>query len=163
MKIGILSDSHGNGSATRKAATIFREEGVGAVFHCGDLGAYDILAELVVLAVPVHVVLGNVDRFSDEWKIYSEGGSIQMHGRFGDILLEGTRIALLHSDDPERFHQAIFSGDYQLVLSGHSHLFHDHTEGPTRCINPGAVSKGRPDTSCAVLDLESGELRQLEV
>ena len=163
MKIGLLSDSHGNISATGKAAVIFREAGVGAVFHCGDLGSADVLAELAVLEVPVHVVLGNVDRYSNDWKYFPTNLGVQMHGRFGDVELEGKRIALLHSDDSPRFHQAILSGDYDLVLSGHSHEVHDHMEGRTRCINPGAVANGRPDTSCAVFDLKSGELMVFEI
>lgn len=163
MKIGILSDTHGNVSSTGKAAEVFCKAGVGAVFHCGDLGSTDVLTELAVLNVPVHVVRGNVDRVSSDWKFFPTNLGVQMHGRFGDIELAGKRIALLHSDDPQRFHQAIFSGDYDLVLSGHSHEVHDQMEGQTRCINPGAIANGRPDTSCAVLDLASGQLSVFEI
>ncbi|MBT8041678.1 MAG: YfcE family phosphodiesterase [Kiritimatiellales bacterium] len=158
MKIGILSDTHGDIPAAANAAAAFRLTGVEAVFHCGDIGSFDVLTELAGLEVPVHAVLGNVDIYSSDWKFFPTNVGVVLHGRFGDIELGGKRIALLHSDDRRTHHQTVSSGDYDLVLTGHSHEVHDFFEGATRCINPGAAGRGSPGT-CAVLDLESGALR----
>ncbi|MEA2068358.1 MAG: YfcE family phosphodiesterase [Verrucomicrobiota bacterium] len=157
MKIGILSDTHGHVPSTGNAVGVFRKAGVSAVFHCGDIGSLDVLTELAGLGVPVHAVFGNVDIHSKDWKFFPAHADVQLHGRFGDIELEGKRIALLHSDDRRRFNQTVSSGEYDLVLTGHSHEIHDHTVGRTRYINPGTAGRGMPDT-CAVLDLASGEL-----
>jgi uncharacterized protein len=157
MKIGILSDSHGNVPTTGNAVAVFGAAGVSAVFHCGDIGSLDVLTELAGLEVPVHAVFGNVDAHSSDWRFFPTNVGVQLHGRFGDIELEGMRIGLLHSDDRRRFNQAVSSGEYDLVFTGHSHEIHDHTIGKTRCINPGTSGRGTPGT-CAVLDLESGEL-----
>lgn len=157
MKIGILSDTHGNIAVTSDAVGVFQKAGVQALFHCGDIGSYDVLSELAVLELPVHAVLGNVDAFSSDWKFFPTNVGIHLHGRFGDIELGGCRFALLHSDDQRTVNQAVNSGNYDFVLTGHSHEFHDVMKGETRCINPGTAGRGMPNT-CAVLDLASGDL-----
>ncbi len=166
MKIGILSDTHGNISATAKAAQIFRNAGVSAIFHCGDIGGMDVLAELAgvfePLGVPVHAVLGNVDIYAADWKFFPTNVGVQLHGRFGDITLDGIRIALLHSDDARRYRKTVSSRDYELVLSGHTHVPHDYISGKTRCINPGTAGRGMPNT-CAVLDVSTAKLDLIEL
>jgi len=161
MKIGILSDTHGNVSVTATAAARFSRTGVGAVFHCGDIGGMDVLAELAgvmePLHVPVHAVFGNVDLHSSDWKFFPTNVGVQLHGRFGDIPCAGRRIALIHSDDARLFNKTVAGGEYDLVLSGHTHAVHDIKRGRTRCINPGTAGRGSPNT-CAVLDLETGKL-----
>ena len=161
MKIGILSDTHGNIPATAQAARLFKAAGAGAVLHCGDIGGSDVLAELAAvfhpLDVPVYAVLGNVDIHSPDWKFFPSNIGVQLFGRFGALELGGCRMALLHSDDRARFHKTISSGDYDFVFSGHSHEVHDHTVGSTRCINPGTAGRGAPNT-CAILDLDKGDL-----
>ncbi|WP_168433238.1 metallophosphoesterase family protein [Pontiella sulfatireligans] len=166
MKVGILSDTHGNLPVVEKAARMQERAGVGAVFHCGDIGGSDVLAELAgvfhPLGVPVYAVLGNVDAYSSDWKFFPSNIGIHLLGRFGEVEVAGKQIALLHSDDSRRFSQAVHSGEYDFVFSGHSHEVHDYMVGKTRCINPGTAGRGAPNT-CAVLDLESGELSVYEM
>ena len=161
MKIGILSDTHGNIPATANAARIFATAGVGAVLHCGDIGDADVLTELAGMLhpseVPVYAVLGNVDLYSADWKFFPTHVGVHILGRFGEVELAGRKIALLHSDDRACFRKTIDAGDYDFVFSGHSHEVHDHIVGTTRCINPGTAGRGSPNT-CAILDLSSGEL-----
>lgn len=161
MKVGILSDTHGCIPATVAAAEYFKKAGVEAVFHCGDIGGFDVLAELAgifqPLNVPVYAVFGNVDTYSGDWKFFPSNIGIQLLGKFGEVVLADHRIALLHSDDPRRFQETVASGEYSFVFTGHSHQVHDYVEGCTRCINPGTAGRGSPNT-CAVLDLTSGHL-----
>lgn len=161
MKIGILSDTHGNLPATAKAAHLFSVARVGAVLHCGDIGSAEVLAALAKvfhpLEVPVYAVFGNVDLYSDDGKFFPSTVGVQLFGRFGEVELEGYRMALLHSDDRTRFHKTISSGDFDFVFSGHSHEVHDRRVGATRCINPGTAGCGVPGT-CAILNLSSGKL-----
>ncbi len=166
MKIGILSDTHGNIAVTARASRAFRKARIDVVFHCGDIGGMDVLSELAgvfePLNVPVHAVLGNVDIHSVDWKFFPNNVGVSLHGRFGDLLIDGCRVALLHGDDANRFRHTVASGEYDLVLSGHTHETHDYTRGRTRCINPGTAGRGAPNT-CAVLDMESGGLKILEI
>lgn len=161
MKIGILSDTHGNVSVAEQCAVAFRWLRVGAVFHCGDIGSFDVLDTLCKLKVPVHAVFGNVDSFSSDWNYAPRPQGLRLHGRFGDITLVNKRIALLHSDDRSARDRTILSGDYDFVFTGHTHELHDQLVGRTRCINPGTAGRGAPNT-CVVLDLESGELSRIE-
>ena len=159
MKIGIISDTHRDLIRTRAAVAAFQQAGVQAVFHCGDIGSMEVLAELAVLS-PVHAVLGNVDLYSAEWKYFPPNIGVEMHGRFGEIMFQDQFVALLHGDDVHRLHRSISNEKYDLVLSGHSHVFHDFTEKRTRCINPGSAGRGMPN-SCAVLDLISGRITRI--
>lgn len=161
MKVGILSDTHGNVPITGKCVRLFRISKVGAIFHCGDIGSFEVLDKLCERNIPVHAVLGNVDRFSSDWKYAPRPEGLHLHGRFGEIILGNKRIALLHSDDRVRHQDVMKSGDYDLVFTGHSHEFHDYMAGSTRCINPGTAGRGAPNT-CVVLDLKTGELNLQE-
>ena len=166
MKIGILSDTHGNLPSTATAARLMAQASVGAVFHCGDIGGMDVLSGLagifLPLDIPVYAVFGNVDTYSSDWKFFPTNIGVHLLGRFGEVEIAGKKIALLHSDDRARFRKTIDGGEYDLVLSGHSHEIHDHTFGRTRCINPGTAGRGAPNT-CAVLDFESGNLNVLNL
>jgi putative phosphoesterase len=161
MKIGIVSDTHGCLPSTVAAAEHFKNAGVVAVFHCGDIGGFEVMTELAAifnpLKVPVYAVFGNVDTYSGDWKFFPSNIGIQLLGKFGEIELADHRIALLHSDDLRRFHKTVASGEYHLVFTGHTHEVHDYFEGTTRCINPGTAGRGSPNT-CAMLDLTNGEL-----
>lgn len=161
MKIGIISDTHGNLSAVQCAVRLFQQKKVGAIFLCGDIGSVDVLSVLAGDA-PLHAVLGNVDMYSADWRFFPENVSVSLHGRFGDIALEGRRIALLHGDDKRRFYETVSSGEYDLVFSGHTHMVHDYTEEKTRCINPGSAGRGNPNT-CAILDLGTDQLKIFEL
>ncbi|MEI6890835.1 MAG: YfcE family phosphodiesterase [Pontiella sp.] len=162
MTIGLLSDTHGNLAVVEKAVAVFREQAVSSIFHCGDIGSFEVLTQLSTLKVPVHAVLGNVDRFSSNWDEASMLSGLHLHGRFGDIACGSTRIALLHSDDRITRDRTILSGEYDFVFTGHTHVFHDYSVEGTRCINPGTAGRGAPNT-CAVLDLDSGVLQQIEL
>jgi putative phosphoesterase len=165
MKVGILSDTHGNLGATAAAAQLMASAGVEVVFHCGDIGGFDVLTELAgifkPLAVPVYAIFGNVDIYSDEWKFFPSNLGIHLLGRFGEVELDGRKVALLHGDNRTLFRQTVDGGKYDLVFSGHSHEIHDYRVGNTRCINPGAAGRSAPHT-CAVLNLDSGSLVILE-
>ncbi len=166
MKIGILSDTHGNLPATKSAASNLVAANVNAVFHCGDIGGAEVLEELAAvfhpLGVPIYAVYGNVDAYSNDWKFFPSNIGVELLGRFGAVEVGGKKIAILHSDDRRRFRKTIESGEYDLVLSGHSHEIHDHLVGTTRCINPGSAGRGMPN-SCAVLDLDSGQFNSLNI
>jgi len=114
------------------------------------------------LGIPVHAVLGNVDVYASDWRFFPTNVGVQMHGRFGEVSVDGKSIALLHSDDARRYRQTVACGEYEFVLSGHTHDVHDFKQGLTRCLNPGTAGRGSPNT-CAILDLDSGEFRIIEL
>jgi putative phosphoesterase len=164
MKIGILSDTHGNLRATQRVARWMLEAGAEHLFHCGDIGGEEVLAELAHLCAPqnisVYAVLGNVDLPTSDWRFFPSHIGVEVVGRFGSKRLDGKQIAWLHGDDSQRLHRTLLSREYDFVFSGHSHLFHDRKEGKTRWINPGSAGRGNPNTAL-LLDLSTGELEKL--
>lgn len=161
MKLGILSDTHGDRVRTGKALRELLPRGVGAICHCGDIGSESVLTELgspcQPLSIPVHAVLGNVDHFEPEISGYPAGAGVQVWGRVADLELQGKRITVIHGDDDRLLLKALRSQSYDYLLTGHTHQVTDRREGRTRLINPGAVHRARPPT-VAVLDLGTDEL-----
>lgn len=155
MKIGIISDTHGQVDMALAAAREFMFRGIGAVFHCGDVGSDMVLTEMAALFqeidIPLYVVLGNTDSHTG-LNFFPGNLGINLLGRFGEVELAGRKIAVLHSDDEERLFETVASQNYDYVLYGHTHASHDGKQLRTRFINPGAAGRGM-HPSCAVLDL----------
>jgi putative phosphoesterase len=158
MHIAVLSDTHGHMANTSAAISRIRREGVEAVLHCGDIGSPAIVP--LFSEWPTHFVFGNVDDDQDELAEAIRAAGLTCHDRFGSILLEGVRIALLHSDDRSRFETAIVSGEFDLVCYGHTHVAEHHCVGRTVVLNPGALYRAVPHTF-AIVELPSLSIRQI--
>lgn len=159
MRIGIISDTHDQVARTARAVGLLIAEGADALIHCGDLTGPDVVRECALL--PSYFVFGNND--FDENALRRAMGAIGgvCLGRGGEIALGGRRIAVTHGDVVREARRLAAAGpDY--LLFGHSHKAADERVGPTRWINPGALHRAATWT-VAVLDLESDELRFLEV
>ncbi|MBC8206936.1 MAG: metallophosphoesterase family protein [Kiritimatiellaeota bacterium] len=106
MKVGILSDTHGQVDLALSAAREFIFRDIDVVLHCGDIGSEMVLTEMAsifqTLEIPVYAVLGNCDAPWD-WDFYPEDIGVKILGRFGEIELAGKKIAMLHSDDEKAF------------------------------------------------------------
>lgn len=144
MRIGLISDTHGNVDRTRQAAERFRAAGVATILHAGDVGSDAVLDELRALGVPIHVVAGNCDY----------GLPLP---RFAEVDLEGKRFALAHGHDEAMLRHAMREGGYDYVVTGHTHEPRDERIGATRVINPGAVHRAAPP-SIAMLDTAADSL-----
>lgn len=160
MRIGVVSDTHGNVASTLAAIAQLKELQVDAVIHCGDIGSVPIVP--LFAGWPAHFVLGNVD--GDEsgfrWAIEDQGGTF--HGRIGDVTLAGKRIAVIHGDDHAALQAAIHSGEYDLVCTGHTHKRALERNGRTLVLNPGALHRANP-RSFAVLDWPAGDVEFVEL
>ncbi len=160
MKVGILSDTHGQVDLALSATREFIFRGIDAVLHCGDIGSDMVLTEMAsifqTLEIPVYAVLGNCDIPAD-WDFYPEDIGVRILGRFGEVELAGKKIAMLHSDDENAFDRVAAAGKYDYLLSGHSHVRHDRRKCKTRLINPGSAGRGM-HPSCAVLNLLDDDL-----
>ncbi|MCC7300777.1 MAG: metallophosphoesterase family protein [Verrucomicrobia bacterium] len=155
MKIGIISDTHGQVDLALSAAREFIFRGIEAVFHCGDIGSDMVLIEMAslfqALDIPLYAVLGNCDQHLD-FQFIPRNLGVEMLGRFGEVDVAGRRIAFLHSDDEPHFNRVVDSKQYDYVFFGHSHARRDERIEKTRLVNPGAAGRGM-HPSCAVLDL----------
>ncbi|MDO4570374.1 MAG: YfcE family phosphodiesterase [Planctomycetia bacterium] len=147
MKLGILSDTHGNVDNVAKAMDIFKEHGVQEIIHCGDvgLGVIPLLAEL-----PCHFVSGNCDGRSLESEIARHEQTF--HGLLGQLERDGTRIGFLHGDDYFVFEELIEFPRFDLICYGHTHVFEWRIAKGVKLLNPGALAR-TPSPSVAILDV----------
>ena len=134
MKIGVISDSHGETSPTLQAIDVLDRLGVELTIHCGDVGSdvVPLLKERIV-----HFVPGNMDDPSQLRKAITDPNHT-FHDGFGSLEMAGKRIAFLHGHDVKLLHQTINSGNWDLVCHGHTHTFSQRREGRTLVVNPGA-------------------------
>ena len=59
MRLGVISDTHGQVELTRPAVRMFDSLDVSAVLHCGDIGSLAVVD--LFAAWPTHFVFGNCD------------------------------------------------------------------------------------------------------
>jgi putative phosphoesterase len=150
LRLGIISDTHGHVANTRPALRLFESLDVNTVLHCGDIGSPEIVE--LFASWPTHFVFGNCDDNERELAAAIATAGKTCHGQFGDLTLEGVRIALLHSHDRRRFRATVDGGDYRLVCYGHTHVAAIDHRGDTVVLNPGAIYRANPH-SIAIVDL----------
>ena len=160
MRLGIVSDTHGHVAGAKRAVTLFDSLEIEIVLHCSDIGSPDVVA--LFGAWPAHFVFGNcdADRAALETAIARIGG--QCHGEFGDLTLDGVRIALLHSHDQRRFRETIRSAQWDVICYGHTHVAATDRRDELLLLNPGAVYRANPH-SVAILELPATEATIVEI
>jgi putative phosphoesterase len=162
MKIGILSDTHGNVQRTRQAAQILKAEGCQCVIHCGDIGSESVLFELAEIlgsqGIAVYAILGNVDfAIANDLMSFPSNTGIRVCGRYAEIAPEGKSLIAIHGDDAHFLNEKLESEKYDYVLTGHTHQTEEASYGKTRLINPGAIHRTTTPT-VAILDTEKDEV-----
>ncbi|MBY0230416.1 MAG: YfcE family phosphodiesterase [Gemmataceae bacterium] len=160
MKVGIVSDTHDQVERTVRALAMLREEGASMVLHCGDIESPGCVEPFA--GWDAHFVFGNCDWDKDGLRHAMGRAGATLHERFGHLEIEGVRLAWLHGDDGALLRDVEASGAYAFLFHGHTHVAMERRSGPTRVINPGALHRASVKT-CLLLDLPSGEARQLEV
>jgi putative phosphoesterase len=156
MKIGVMSDTHGEVAQTRQALDILDRLQVELIIHCGDIGS-----EVVTLLKgrPIHFVAGNMDD-PDALRQAITDGKHTLHAELGTLVIEGCRVAFLHGHDVRLLHNTIHSGHWDLVCHGHTHAFSSGRMGSTMVVNPGALARTL-SPSVAVVDLPSMEVTEI--
>ena len=152
MKIGVLSDTHGDVRQTEAALEVFRTHEVSQILHCGDIGTPEIVR--LFGGIPTAFVFGNCDPKTETLRKAIQTAGQTCYDWFGELELGGKRVFLLHGHQWNRFETEIQSGRWDLICFGHTH----HTElrkvGDTLILNPGAIYR-TPSPSVAIVDLES--------
>lgn len=148
MNIGVISDTHGNESALRRA--LITLPNMDAWIHLGDHASDSRM--LNVAGVPIYAVRGNCD-----FDMAAEQELV--------ITLGGARIFLTHGHKygVKQGVEAVFYRAQELmcgtVLFGHTHVSLVEAWGSVLGVNPGSAAlphKGRP--SIARLTIENGDV-----
>ena len=158
--IGIISDTHENEAAMRKAAEIFKSRNVDFIVHCGDIVSPPVLENFK--GMKMKLVFGNNDG--------ERSGLINKCREFGfeeikdelEFGCKNKKFYVYHGTSIKKLDAAIKSNKYDYVLTGHTHIKRDEKMGRTRIINPGALFRVRICT-IAFLDAEKDELEFVEV
>lgn len=160
MKVGILSDSHDHRGAAEGALLLFRAEGVGMVFHLGDVYSPAVLAGYGDPAIPLRGVFGNNDSDRDGLQ-EATGGAFQQGPRIETV--DGRRILLAHSYNQLR-DELNGRGRFDLVLFGHTHRVLTMHVGKALVLNPGeSCGLLRGKNTCAIVDLATMEPWIMEI
>lgn len=139
VRLGVLSDTHGDLAGTRRAIELFRNRGVSAVIHCGDIGGTAIVRAFQGLET--HFIFGNMDGEDERLRLAAEETGNVVHGWFGSLELGGKKIFFLHGHHFQRLDRAIRCGDWNLVCFGHTHQATLEQYGETVVLNPGAFQR----------------------
>ena len=162
MKIGIVSDSHGQAKRLAAAVAALRTAGAEALVHCGDLGSTECLSVLAEAHVPCYAVAGNMDLHIDGLSEAAAARGVCFHPQFVTVPLgDGRTLAATHGNTGQ-MRKLVNSGDYAYVCCGHTHKAADIRDGDVRVINPGALYHCRPYT-VALLDTVTDELHLLTI
>lgn len=157
MEIGVIADTHDNVAAVESAVEIFEAHDVEVVIHCGDIIAPPVVPFFE--GFELHSVLGNNDgEVSGLERFHADlGMGSQLHGRFAELRIAGTEIAVLHGEDRSEVEAHATDGDYDFVFYGHHHERVDRTVDGTRIVNPGAHFPTVPaeHNTVAIVDLDA--------
>lgn len=158
--IGIISDTHENEEAIRKAVEIFKHVNVDFVVHCGDIISPPMLEHFKELKMIL--VFGNNDGERDGLNNKAKELGFEEITDEKKLAFKSKLFFVYHGTKKEILDSAIKSNKYDYVLTGHTHIKRDEKIGKTRVINPGALFRIYPYT-VALLDVSKDRVGFVEV
>jgi putative phosphoesterase len=144
MKIAVLSDTHNAYQTVEKALDVLRDRDIDFVIHCGDIE--DRAMVELFRGFTTHFVFGNCDTDRPDLRAIMKKTGATLHEPFGDLELEGRKIAWIHGDNKRLMDDVARSGHFDYLFYGHTHVAREEQLGPTRIINPGALYRCRVKT-----------------
>jgi putative phosphoesterase len=126
MIIGVISDTHG----LLRPEAIVALRGSEHIIHAGDVGAPDILEQLVTIA-PLTAIRGNIDK--QKWARKLPQTDV--------VELGGVSIYVLH--DLSQLDLKPEAAGFQVVIYGHSHVPKQETRNGVLYFNPGSAGPRR--------------------
>jgi putative phosphoesterase len=132
--IGIMSDSHDNMDAIRKAVEVFNDAEVDLVIHAGDMISPFTVKELEKPNCEFKAVFGNNDGERDGLRHFFKG--ICFHDDFQEIEINKKQYAVIHGTNEEMVDALVKSKKYDVVIRGHTHKL-EIIEGKCMMVNPG--------------------------
>lgn len=146
MKIGVLSDSHFKSDYTKEVIELLKDKGSEYLVHAGDLCIEENLRHLEKSGLTYVSVFGNNDMslipLSNKYKIKQEPYFFK---------IKETTFKLMHLP-------YYMTGDCDVVISGHTHIFESEYNNGTLFINPGEVcAREKPKIECVLLEINDNE------
>ncbi|MGD1074823.1 MAG: metallophosphoesterase [Thermodesulfovibrionales bacterium] len=153
MLIGIISDSHDDMVSIRKAVAILNAAAVSHVIHAGDITSPFTFEAFRELHCGISAIFGNNDGDKLLFKERSKGST---HDQPLLATLQGKKIVVVH--EPDFVGAFAESGQFDIVIYGHTHRPDVRKAKDTLVINPGKVARlFKGESTLALLDLEKME------
>jgi hypothetical protein len=159
VKIGVLADSHDDMAALARAVALLNAEGVGLVVHAGDVVAPFTFEALGGLAAPLVGVFGNND--GDRLLLAERsGGGLRPQPLIAPA--GGRRMVVVH--EPPLVAALAASGEFDLVVYGHTHRPEVRRAGRALVVNPGKAARLHKGAStAAIVDTDTLEARVVDL
>ena len=146
MKIGILSDSHFKSDYTKEVIELLKKNGSEYLIHAGDLCIEENLKHLEDSGLVYVSVFGNNDMslvsVSNKYNIKQEPYAFK---------IKETTFKLMHLP-------YYMTGDCDVVIFGHTHIFESEYNNRTLFVNPGEVcAREKPKIECVLLEINDNE------
>lgn len=164
MKVGLISDTHGDATAWRRAVGIF--ESCELILHAGDhlyhgafnliLPTYDpkeLTREINECPIPILHARGNCDSEVDQSALNDP-----IMSPYAFCRLEGVNVMITHGDAMDEMELVDLARGYRanLLVRGHTHSHGIWEHGPMLVCNPGSPSIPKGDGVPSVGILEDG-------
>lgn len=161
MLIGLLSDTHNDIEATKRAIAIFQSRGIKTIIHAGDITSPRMLQYLKDFEC--YIVLGNGDLIdSEEIDVKANELGMKSVDLKAEFELAGKKFFVFHGHDVPMYREAVASEKYNYIIKGHTHNFENYISNGCRIINPGAVY-GHDESSIAILDVEADKVEKIDL
>lgn len=163
MRIAVCSDSHDHIPHLRRAIKYANQEGAELLIHCGDLISPFMLPYLEDFNGQVHLIYGNNggDQHLIASRCNQSGGKIEHHGSHANLIAGPLHIAIEHY--PRWAKALAYSGNFDLVCYGHTHVFHAEHVYNCLLLNPGELLGKDAVPTLALVDTVDLSVRRLEV
>lgn len=156
MKIGLISDTHDNMTAIKKAVKFFNEQNVDSVIHAGDIIAPFAADEFNKLNSNFIGVFGNNDGEVQGLTNVLKG---RIHKPPKETILDGKKIIIVH--DIKMLPKNM---DADIVVYGHLHKQKIEKIGNALYINPGEACGWLTGAgTVAILDTGTMEVAEYEL
>jgi hypothetical protein len=133
MLIGVMSDSHDNLNAIKKAVNVFNGNKVELVLHCGDMVSPFTAQEFEKLRAKFIGVFGNND--GDKPYLLERFRNIgALHQDPFELEADEKKIVMMHQ--PKFIDELLKDTRYDIVLYGHTHSV-DVRKDKALVVNPG--------------------------
>lgn len=164
MKIGVISDTHDDIFSVKKFVQVFKDKGIEDVIHLGDFVApptVKLFQDFKLVGV-----FGNNDGYAfGLMNVFHEIGA-KMMGDFGEIEIDGLKIALYHGEFKQISEALAQSGQYDVVFTGHFHRFERKQFKKTLLLSPGsahAVFSNDEGPAAAVFDSQKKTFTMVKI
>ena len=135
--LAIISDTHENEPAIKKAVRIIKEKNSELCVHCGDIVSPPMLEHF--RGLKMKLVYGNNDGERSGLNIAAKKLGFEELKDEKEFGFKGKRFYVYHGTNTAKLDAAIKSNKYDYVLTGHTHIKRDEKVGKTPVINPGAL------------------------